>query len=238
MTKLAAFPTPAGSAVDIGFDFERTLAELTVAGEVDSYLVGTEDGFSPLGAARSFLADELGRTEGELRQLANWNRFENDRVSLVACPSLRPGGRLRGVALAPCENSRAYTRFAATQDGRPSRDFYDNVSYEGLVLIDREWGGRRVGVSHLSASGNFHEDIAACTAETLIHLCSAPAGSGIRSLNDLGCCVSPAQLMCGLQILSVRALPGQHRSIRTTQEDQGTVTLIHLDWSGGHSAGG
>ena len=81
-------------------------------GYVDCYIVSTEDGFSPLGAARAFFSRELGVNEAIIRNLSNWNRFENEEVSLIGLPSQNASSRLRGVVLAASETSKCYEQFA------------------------------------------------------------------------------------------------------------------------------
>src|SRR3990167_3356695 len=111
-----------GSRVSVTFD-PGNLDRLARVGEVDAYIVATEDGFSPLGMSRRFLSVDLGVPEEEIRQLADWNRFENPRVSLIALGSRRQDSCLRGVILAASETSECYKRFATPWHGRPYRDF-------------------------------------------------------------------------------------------------------------------
>jgi len=91
---------------------------------VDAYIVATEDGFSPLGMNLRFLSDDLGVPISEIKRLANWNRFENQRVSLVALPSRRSKSQMRGVIFAARETSESYKKFATPLYGRPHRNFY------------------------------------------------------------------------------------------------------------------
>ncbi|MBU6402501.1 MAG: hypothetical protein KGS61_19445, partial [Verrucomicrobia bacterium] len=122
-----------GFSTKIGDDFVTAFSDLAQSGEVDAFIVATEDGFSPLGAARGFFADDLGRRETDIAELANWNRFQNERVTLVGLDSRRSGSRLRGIILAPSETSKCYERFAVPVHGRPYRDFYYNVTFEAIA---------------------------------------------------------------------------------------------------------
>jgi hypothetical protein len=142
---------------------------LANAGSVDAFIVTTEDGFSPLGAAREFLSDDLGIPQEEIARRADWNRFENERVTLIAPHSRRPDSCLKGVILAPGETSKCYEKLAKAGGALPYRDFYYNVTHEAIAYASRMWGARRLGISHLSASGSFHEAIANCQAEALAH---------------------------------------------------------------------
>jgi len=63
----------------------------TERGEVDGIIVSTEEGFSPLGASRKFLEQDLGISyDNEFRPQARWNQSKNEAVSLVAFESKRP----------------------------------------------------------------------------------------------------------------------------------------------------
>ena len=77
-------------------------------GEIDAYVVSTETGFSPLGSNIRFISAELGIPVSEIAALADWNRFKNPGVTLVALSSRCPGSALRGVILAPAETSECY----------------------------------------------------------------------------------------------------------------------------------
>lgn len=92
----------------------QTLAE---RGLIDCVIVDTEDGFSQLGMMRHFLSEDLGLTERNLvkyvldgfpdtlerniSSLADWNRFQNPEVTLVAIPSERQDSHSKGLILAP-----------------------------------------------------------------------------------------------------------------------------------------
>ena len=87
MTILAVLESIHGGRTSIEYEFEQNLATLARAGRVDAFIVSTEDGFSPLGQNCSFLSSDLDISENEIRRLANWNRFDNPRVTLVALKS-------------------------------------------------------------------------------------------------------------------------------------------------------
>lgn len=199
-------------------------------GEVDAYIVATEDGFSPLGANIRFLSDDLGVPVAEIKRLADWNRFENPRVSLVALASRRSGGHLRGVILAASETSECYRQFAAPLYGRPYRDFYYNATYEAVTYASSQWRARHIAISHLSGSGRFHEDIATCNAEALSHYCNAHPNA-IDCFTFLGCCIAP-QHLCGISRLNVEGQTGAHRAIATEVVNLEGHVLVHLNWGG------
>ena len=171
----------------IGHDSRASFKELAGRGEADACIVSTEEGFSPLGASRDFFQRDLGIPyEDEIKPLANWNRFDNERVTLVPLDSRRPGSLLRGIILAPCETSLCYERLpASVRCHRPCRDFYYNVTYEALAITCGQWGARKIAMSHLSGGGRCHEDIATCHAEALAHYCDANPESAPDSLSSV-----------------------------------------------------
>ena len=113
MKTIATLQARHGQLTTITFD-PGSLKPLARNGLIDAFIVATEDGFSPLGSERSFLSADLGISESEIRQLADWNRFRNPEVSLIAIPSRRHSSLLRGVILAASETSESYRQFADT----------------------------------------------------------------------------------------------------------------------------
>ena len=213
---------------EIGFDFVNNFRAIAEADKVDAFIVATEDGFSPLGAACDFFADDLGITVDEIQRLANWNRFENERVTLVALKSRKEGGRLRGIILAPCENSECYKKFAAFTHGAPARDFYYNVTYEAIAYAAEEWKARKLGISHLSGSQSFHQDIATCNAEALAHFCDPAVGrAALDSFAFVGCCINREHLD-GISRLNPEGEITRHLVIHVEREAWNDAVLIHL----------
>ena len=227
MVPVATLESKTGSRISIAYD-PGQLEPLAREGNVDTYIVATKDGFSPLGSNRRFLSADLGVPEDEIRRLANWNRFDNALVTLVALQSRRPDSHLRGVILAAAETSECYKSFAVPTYGQPYRDFYYNVTYEASAFAAKRWEARRIAISHLSASGRFHEDIATCNAEALAHHCDGSASS-IESFVFLGCCISQAHLS-GIQRLNAEGELGKPRPISTQTESRDGVVLVHVRW--------
>lgn len=227
MVQVAVLECRAGTRVEVAFD-PGSIDPLVRDGMVDAYIVSTEDGFSPLGANLRYLSRELEIPAVEIKQLANWNRFENDRVTLIALRSRRTGGPLRGVVLAASETSECYKRFATPTYGQPYRDFYYNVTYESIAFASESWGARRLAISHLSASGKFHEDIATCNAEALAHYCDEHP-MALDSFTFAGCCISQQHLV-GISRLNAEGRTGQHRLILREVEDHAGNVMVHLDW--------
>jgi len=217
-----------GQAV-IGYDFHAYFKEIAGGDKADVCIVSTEDGFSPLGTSHDFFASDLGIPVAEIKRLADWNRFENERVTLVALSSRRNGGLLRGILLAPGETAHCYERFATPIYGRPHRDFYYNVSYEAIAYACQEWGARKLAISHLSGCGTYHEDIATCHAEALAHYCDNHPETAPDSFAFCGCCIRVGHLD-GIRRLNAEGDKTIHRPISVSVESEGDVKLIHLSW--------
>ena len=229
MLAIAALESHQGGRTTVAYDAGR-LEPHAREGKVDAYIVATEDGFSPLGMNLRFLSEDLDVPVAEIKRLADWNRFENSRTSLVALASRRSGSFLRGAILAASETSECYKRFATPLFGRPYRDFYYNVTYEAIAYVSSKWQARQLAISHLSGSGRFNVDIATCNAEALAHYCDAHARA-IDSFMFLGCCILPEHLS-GIARLNVEGQTGAHRTIETHEVNADGHVLIHLDWRG------
>ncbi len=230
MTPFVTLQANHGHRTALGYDFHAFFKELAERGEADVAIVSTEEGFSPLGASRDFFEHDLGISyEGEIKPLANWNCSDNERITLIALASRRPGGLLRGIVLAPGNNTRSYEPFARSYDPRPNRDFYYNVTYEALSFACGQWGARKIAISHLSGSGRYHQDIATCHAEALAHYCDAQPDSAPDSFVFCGCCISLEHLQ-GIRYLNSEGQQTKHCPIQVTTEIKDNATLIHLDW--------
>jgi len=184
-----------------------------------------------LGANCAFLSSDLGIPEAEISDLARWNHCKNPRVSLVALRSRRTDSLLRGVILAAAGSSVCYRQFAVHRYGRPYRDFYYNVTYESIAYVCRQWGARRLAVSHLSGSEAFHEDIATCNAEALAHYCDSTPMAKVESFLFLGCCISMEHLRA-IARLNSEGSTGHHRAISTDLQHRKGFDLIDLAWEG------
>jgi hypothetical protein len=200
----------------IRYDFGAMFRDLAERDEVDAVIVSTEEGFSPLGSSRGFFERDLGIPyDAEIRPLARWNQDENEKVSIVALKSRNAQGLLRGVLLAPGENCLSYAPFASTSHAyspNPHRDYYYNVSYEAIAFLCQEWGARKIAISHLSASGRFHEDIATCHVEALMHFCNEHPDLAPESFTFCGCCIEPNQLAGAQRLVKANEI-APHRQI-------------------------
>ena len=230
-TKFAELRSDSGKKTSLGYDFGALFEDLAKRGEADVAIVSTEDGFSPLGGSSRFFEEDLQVPYDKVvRPLANWNRFENSRVTLVAIPTRNPQGLLRGLVLAPGNNTVSYNRFGAAY-GRPHRSYYYNVAYEAIAFVCRNWGAKKIGISHLSGSGAFQEDMATCQAEALAHFCDSEPVFAPESFIYCGCCITLDHLK-GIHRLNAESGQSRHHSIRVDTEMVSGATLLHLDWSG------
>ncbi len=233
MLDLAKLVSKSGTETIVGFDpaFFQTLAENA---SIDACIVSTEDGFSPLGCSRDFFAHDLGISENEIRELANWNQSQNERVTLVALRSRRQESVLKGIVLAPGQGSQCYPRPSVWHPSiwldPPNRSFYYNVTYEAIAFACKAWGAKKLAVSHLSASCCFHKDIATSQADALGHFCDAHPSDAPASFTFCGCCIELKHL-AGIQRLGFDRGMTVHRPIRLDTEETDSATLIHLDWS-------
>lgn len=221
------------SNTTIQFDFSAIFHDLAERGEADAVIVSTEEGFSPLGASREFFERDLGISyDDEIQPLARWNQSENDAVSLVAFKSKSTQGLLRGVLLAPGENCLSYAPFASKTRAyrpKPHRDYYYNVSYEAIAFLCQEWGARKIAISHLSASGRFHEHIATCHVEALMHFCNEHPDLAPESFTFCGCCIEVNQLIDARKLAEEKS-SALHRPIRTWKTCKGSAEIINIDW--------
>jgi hypothetical protein len=226
------------SQTSIRYDFGAMFRDLAERDEADAVIVSTEEGFSPLGASREFFERDLGIPyDAEIRQLARWNQDENEKVSIIALKSKNAQGLLRGVLLTPGENCLSYAPFDSTSQAyspKPHRDYYYNVSYEAIAFLCQEWGARKIAISHLSASGRFHEDIATCHVEALMHFCNEHPDLAPESFTFCGCCIEPNQLAGAQRLVEANEI-APHRQIRTSARIQGPAKIITLDWSANQS---
>jgi hypothetical protein len=233
MQRIAELRSRRGTTTRVGYDFSgglNSFERLVDHGEVDCFIVSTEDGYSPLGTARDFFVQELGMPH-VISALANWNRFENDQVSIVVLPSRRSGSKLRGVLLAAGESSKCYEkRFRPVAGGMPYRDFYYNVAYEGIACAANVLGARRIAMSHLSRSGIFHEDIAICTAEALGHFCDGENNAPVESFMFVGCCIDAQRHLSGIHRLNREGHLTRHRPIQTRLTYKDGYPVLNLDW--------
>lgn len=185
MAKIATF-----GSTTIEFDAELGLVELAEARQVDALIIGSEDGFTPLGRFRTFIAEDLGIPEAEIRKLANWIHHESLRTTLVALKSRRQGSVLRGVIIAPCATSRCYQKRDLAETEKPNLDFYFRVTFMAIHHACEEWTAFKIGITHLSASGAFHSDIANTQAIALREYGYSFDPDPPESLLFFGCCMN------------------------------------------------
>lgn len=228
MNLLAEIVTDKGSRTLLQYDFTSRISDLAIKGALDCVIFATEDGFSPLGAARHFLAEDLYVSEQSITAIAHWNRSENPAVTLVAIRSRNPHGLLKGIILAPCETSVCYLPYKLSGYGHPYRDFYYNVSYEAISHACLNLGARKLGITHLSASQNFHEDIATCNAEALAHYLEDPHSLALESFAFVGCCIELHHLHAMRRLNAEGG--NRHKTIALKHDSRDGFDLVTLDF--------
>jgi len=219
-----------GLVTQIRSSFGKGFKQLAQDGDADVGIMSTEEGFSPLGASGKFFESDLAIPyDSNIRQLAQWNRFENTKVTLIAFKSRRPNGALKGIILAPGSNTKSYEPFAGSPYSRPHRDFYYNVSYEAIAYACFEWSAQKIAMSHLSSCGQFAKDMAICQIEAASHFCNEHPNQSPKSLTYCECCIRDEHFE-GIASLETEVGANEHRPIRITTEQIGLANLLHLDW--------
>jgi hypothetical protein len=110
------------------------LADAIDEREIDAVIVGCETGFSEFGYHAGDLAGRLGVDVQFMRKQAEWNRFDNDRISILSF-SGPEGANLRSLVLLPYGGAepgwgcRSYRPF---EGDFPNCDFYYNMAHEAL----------------------------------------------------------------------------------------------------------
>ena len=227
-------------------DFD-SLHQAIQDGEIDGVLVGCETGFSEFGFFNNFFADSFRVDYRFMRQLAEWNRFENPQVSLLGFsnPETAEHSKLRALALLPYGGDKpergclSYRPFASD---RPSRDFHYNVAYAAFEMVGGRFGAKQLWVMNPAAPWSFHEDIATCFCEALAHWCDdrpdhAPSMVvfyAVRGgeLRNEGMHVDH---FSGVRTLNAERATSRHRPIKvqrdTTMDPSGnSVEVVSLDW--------
>jgi hypothetical protein len=229
MIPITEFKSSNDTSFRLGYDFASTFQELVDNQTADCFILATEYGFSPLGLASDVIVGELGLDVGELMQVADWNRNENPEVSLIGIKQrvTKQDSFLKGAVLAASQTSKSYQQFVTDSTyKKPSRDFFYNVTYEAIYYAAHTLKAKKLSISHLSASGNFHEDIATCTAEALLHFNAAFPGF-LNSVLFVGCCISPNHFK-GIAKLEVQENPSQHRAIKVSTSMKNGFDLLTL----------
>lgn len=191
MQEIYAIQDHCGQSVEIGHSLGKPFIDVAEHEDLDCFIISAEDGFSPFGKEKRFLANALGYEASELSSYAKRIMREEDKVSIIVLPAKRVESKLKGIVLAAAETSRCYERYSVPFYGKPYRDFYYAVTYQALEAATRYLHAKNIGISHLSGSGNFHRDIGFCNVEALTHFARGNSNSMIRKFVFVGCCINP-----------------------------------------------
>ena len=235
-----------GTLTELAFcEGHQALPEAVDSGEIDAVIVGCETGFSEFGLYNEFLAKEVGVSYQFMRDQAEWNRYQNERVSLLSFAGSGDSG-LRSLVLLPYGGSqpgRGCLSYRPFESDLPSRDFYYNVAFEAFRIACEHRQARRIWMMNPAAPWSFHRDIATCVCEALAHWCDAtpehaPTSVIFNVVGESG--DERAEGMRKRDFSGVRALNAEggstrHRPIsrqsESVSDEQGNrVELTHLDW--------
>lgn len=216
-------------------------------GRVDCILVEPEDGFSMLGGIRSFVSEDLNLSQRDLRKwvldgmnpdfepnissLADWSRSDDPDVTLIGMPSRNTRSRLKGLVLLPYQDSLSYRQYADPY-GKPYRDFFYNVTYEGLYYAYTVLGARKFCLSHLArhkyGRDGFKPEIALCQAQAVRHFCDEHKGVEAVSFWEYGRAGNAVRY---LEYFDSTFAQGAHRNISTWVEKRFGCDFVRVDWS-------
>jgi hypothetical protein len=215
--------------------------------QVDALLIEPEDGFSMLGGSRDYLSKELGLPQRNLTRwvmdgmcpdfepnissLADWLRFTDPDVTILGIPSRRPDSSIKGLVMVPYEGSNSYRRFAQARYNRPYRDFFYNVTFEGLYYAYHRLGARNFSMTHLLACKYGRDpryaDITLCQVEAILHFCNLYKGINSITFWDFDERNDP---FTAIDYLLKGEKQFFHRDISRTYERKVGCDFISLDW--------
>lgn len=229
MTVITEFKSSNGATVQLGYNFNSSFRELIDNRMADCFILATEYGFSPLGLAGDVIAEELALDAREIVAIADWNRDVNPKVSLVGikAQNVQQPHFFKGAVLAASQTSKSYKSFVNDAIySRPSRDFFYNVTYEAMHYAAHTLKARKLTISHLSASGNYHQDIATCTAEALAHFHTAYPNL-LDTVLFVGCCIHPEHFK-GIEKLTREETKTQHKAIEVNTSSKNGFDVLTL----------
>lgn len=219
---------------------------LIEAGLIDAVIIEAEDGFSQLGMMRNFLSRDLGLQERNLvkyvldgmpsdfekniSSLADWSRFKRDEVTLVALPTQREGGHLKGLILAPYDGALSYKKFS-TPGYIAHRDFMYNVTYEAISHANKMWRAKSIGITHFARAkykAEFDSDVTRCQIEAICHFCDEHESIESITFFDDFRGNEPLKIV---QSFNQMIDHGFHRVIKTHKLEHFGIDFIDLDLS-------
>jgi len=231
MNSFAQVVSKRGFQTTVGYDLSTACDAAASKTEVDSLIFQSHYDCGALLSSElvSFITSELCVPLEEIHEHAAWNCWDNQKVTLIAFRPRRGNSMLRGVVLAPGESCKCYERFVPLSRGNPYRDFFYNVSYEAIAYLSR-MGARKIGMTHLSRSGHFHQDIATCNVEALTHFCDEATRPILDLFAFIGCCIQVEHLD-GIHRLDAERAESRHQSITVRERHlDGEVTHIDISW--------
>ena len=244
--QVGSFRSTLGEDVVVNHIVGYTAATLAEHGLVDCFIVDAEDGFSQLGKMREFASLDLGisqrnlfshamdgfpgHLERNLASLADWVRYREPEITLVAIPSAVHGSHLKGLILSPYDGSKSYLRFAEGEYARPHRDFIYNVTYESIAYAYFVWDAKNIGLTHFSRNKFkhlYHPDLTTCQVEAIMHFCNEHQGLESITFFDDSEGNTPLDFVDKFGRID---LLGSHRPIKKEILNFWGMDFIDLDW--------
>jgi len=226
--------------------------EIIRKGAVDCVIVESENGFSQLGNMLPVLSEKLGlglrnevqhvfdgfpnEVKKNIADLSEWNRFENQFITLIAIPSERTFSSLKGLILVPYDGSKCYEKYTGWRYGtpRPHRDFFYNVTYEAISYAVNKWDCRNIGLTHFyrerkyMSEKPYHRDMTTCQVEAISHFCSENRSAESFTFMDMFEGNNPLEEVVE-EFNGVEDI-GCHRAIVTHTLQHDGVDFVTLNW--------
>ncbi len=218
-----ALPDGRQLIIQEGLQLEHVLE----AGCVDGLLIEGFWGFNDLGGYGRLIAKLLGTTEETIQRICS--ATQSSSIPTVAfIPSTLKHLALKGIALVPTQNHPCYERWATPIFGRPYRDFYYNVAYEGMYLLAKH-GCTSIGIAGLTASlAHYgHPDVGNCVAQAAAHIAIEFAELDRVTSTGYGPVIVKPSIYMNAHPDGI----GEHRLINTRSFSTNGVVHTQISWS-------
>jgi hypothetical protein len=193
--------------------------------QLDGVVFASEWGYAPLNSGDiPFLTEDLGLEEETIIRCADWNRYHNPRITLVAIRPKRSESKLKGIILAPGTNAECFMK-RASPNGR--RLFYQHVTYEALRYLAHELGCRRIGITDLRPCDRMStNEMALAISQGVMQFWGKQSANTLDSIVFVACEINQHQLQ---DVFCQPRTPRRAINVAEEQQPDG-ITHIHLDW--------
>jgi hypothetical protein len=168
--------------------------------------------------------------EPSISSLSDWARFTDPDVTLIAIPTNRTYGKLKGLILVPYADSLCYKQFAQGEFARPYRDFFYNVTYEALFYATHIWKAKRPAITHLSREKYreiYKQDITTCQVEAALHISNEFKGIEEITFWD---CTKGNDVFYSVEYLAKEKHSSRHKKIKVSIQKKGKIDFVEVDW--------